>query len=516
MKKLPIGIQSFSELIEGGYLYIDKTAYIYDLISQGKYYFLARPRRFGKSLLLSTIKEIFQGNKKLFDGFAITEKNYSWEKYPVILFSFAGIPHSTPELLEQGIVRELGRIAQTYNITINKSLQVGQILQDIVLALAEKNKVVLLIDEYDYPIVQHAHESELAKQLREVVKNFYGVIKDLDQSLKFVILTGVSKFAKTSIFSGLNNLRDLTLSQQAGLILGYTEKEITSNFKDYIVQATDTLQTTERELTSNLEMWYNGYSFSRDTTERVYNPFSVLNFFADLDFKNYWFESGTPTFLINLIKAKSYPVIDFEKLYVAEIEMSILDIESISLKALLFQTGYLTIKKYDQDAEVYELSYPNKEVEKSLSSRVFESLTSTSIGSLYRTVSLLYQAFVQQDMKKVSNLLTGLFATIPYSIQIPLERYYQTVFYLIFKVLGANIIVEEQTNIGRIDAVLQTPDSVFIIEFKINASPADAIKQIEQKRYFEKYSDADKQIVLVGIAFDTNIRNVSGVEAQQL
>lgn len=365
MKKLPIGIQTFSKLITENYIYVDKTDIIYDLISSGKYYFLSRPRRFGKSLFISTLESLFSNEKELFENLAISRLTYEWKKYPIIKISFASLDHASPEDLKNSLKLHLHNVANSYNITLNRSLSPSQMLQQMVITLSQKENVVLLIDEYDYPILSHLHKTVLAEQMREVLKNFYGVIKDLDPHLRFVLLTGISKFASTSIFSGLNNLQDISLNYDTATLTGYTEEEIKLFFPDHLNHASTLLSITPDDLMNKMRLWYNGYRFAAGfptlTPQNVYNPFSVLSFLKEVRFSNYWFKTGTPTFLINLLKERHYPIQDFEKVEASEIQLNSFEIETIQLKVLLFLTGYLTIKNYIPESGNYVLTFPNKE-----------------------------------------------------------------------------------------------------------------------------------------------------------
>ncbi len=513
MKKLPIGIQSFEKLISENYIYVDKTQHIYDLITEGKYYFFSRPRRFGKSLLVSTLAAIFSGKRQLFSGLAIDSLSYEWKKHQVIIISFSDIPFAEPKELEEKIKNYLISIAQGYNITLAAHLSSGELLRSLVMELSKIEKVALLIDEYDYAILKYIHDTHKADQVREVIKNFYTVIKGLDPYLHFVFLTGVSRFSKASIFSGLNNLEDISMSAHYNALVGYTKHEIEKYFEEYLIFISQKRSVSIEFLLTEVKRWYDGYNFSKTSiNEHIYNPFSVMLFCKNNDFSNYWFETGTPTFLINLLKIKDYPVQSFENIEATAGELGQFDIDDIELKTLLFQTGYLTIKSYDPDSRNYILGYVNKETIDSLGEYVIKSMTGIARSSTAKLVATVSKAFYQLDFARVFELLKAFFVQIPYTIQIADEKYYQTIFYLIFKMLGADIIVEEPTNIGRIDAVLQTKDHCFIIEFKINKTTEKALNQIETKKYYEPYLDCGKKIILVGITFDTEERNVSGVE----
>jgi len=517
MKKLPIGIQTFSELIRENYVYVDKTAYIHDLITTGKYYFLARPRRFGKSLLVSTLAEIFAGNKELFAGLTIDSLPYDWKKYPVISLSFSDFDCTTSENLNESIKYCLRDIASEYHIVLNEQFSPGQILQVLTKELAKQNSVVLLIDEYDYAILKHIHNPDMASEIRETVKNFYAVIKGLDQYFKFVFLTGVSKFSKTSIFSGLNNLQDISLSSGCNGLLGYTYNELGIYFEQHLTAYARSVDCRVEELLEKITLWYDGYRFTKENSAlKIYNPFSVLLCLKNNDFSNYWFETGTPTFLINLLKLKNYPLSNFEMIKATGEELSQFEVDDIDLKTLMFQTGYITIKDYNYNSGNYILGYPNKEIMNSLGGFVVKSMSGLSRSDLNDSVTILLDVFERCDINQLFSVLTRLFSEVPYTIHIGEEKYFQTIFYIVLKMIGADIIVEKPTNIGRIDAVIQTKSTCFIVEFKINSTAVKAIAQIEDKKYYQPYLSLGKKIVLVGIVFDTTIKNVSEVDYKEL
>ncbi len=517
MKKLPIGIQTFSKLIQDNYIYIDKTQLIHRLITGGSYYFLSRPRRFGKSLLISTLEEIFLGNKELFNGLAIDSLPYNWKKYSVIKISFSDIPYSTATELLRGLKLYLQDIARRHKIVVSEKISPGEMLREIVMKLAKKNRVVILVDEYDYPILQNIHKEVTAEKMREILKAFYSVIKGLDQYIQFAFLTGVSKFSQTSIFSGLNNLNDISLDKEFNTLLGYTQDEIITNFEQYLTKAADHNKCSEKQLLSQIAEWYDGYLFTAfSNATKLYNPYSVLLFLSKQSFSNYWFATGTPTFLINLLKAMDYPIQDFEHVEVAEDDLGAFEIDSLPLETLLFQTGYLTIAYRDSNNGNYILTYPNRETTTSLISRVFAVMTHKTKAYLSNTVTALLKALENNDFEQLNVILTRFYATVPYTIKIDQEKYYQTIFYILLKMAGADIIVEEATNIGRIDAVVETKKAIFIIEMKINATPDQALAQIKKRQYYQKYESSKKKIILIGIAFDTELGNVSKIKYENL
>ncbi|MBA3751797.1 AAA family ATPase [Candidatus Dependentiae bacterium] len=516
MKELPIGISTFPEIIQKGYLYVDKTAIIYSIVSRKKYYFLNRPRRFGKSLLVSTIEAIFTANRELFAGLAIDSLPYDWQKHPVISISFSGIPYTTPELLEDGIKRYLKDIAAEHQIVLQKGTA-GEMLKELVKTLAISTTVVLLVDEYDYPILQHIHDKETAKAIRGILKSFYGFIKDLDKYLRFVFFTGVSKFSNTSLFSGLNNLEDIGLDIESNTLLGYTSAEVAHYFHEHVVHMAHKIGCSKERLLEDIKTWYDGYQFALERhATKVYNPFSVMLCLTKGRFSNYWFQTGTPSFLMTLLEEKSYPIEEFEHMEVTENNLGAFDIDAIPLGVVLFQAGYLTIQGYNQETGNYVLTYPNKETIDSLIENVFASMTSKPEAYLNSIVSALRRAFKECDFKQIQTILTQLYAHVPYTIHIGEEKYYQTIFYLAFKLTGAVIAVEQPTHDGRIDVVLETLGAYFIIEMKINAPAIKALEQIKYKKYYQPYESKGKKIILVGIAFDTTRKNISELEYEEL
>ncbi len=368
LKKLSIGVQSFSKLIEEDFIYVDKTEYIYKLITKGSYYFLSRPRRFGKSLLISTLKEIFAGNRKLFESTFIAQTNYQWEEHPIIHLSFSLVSSKTAQDLERDILRSLERIGQRYGIDIRDEISIPMKMVSLVERLAFTHKVVILIDEYDYPLLNNIDNLELANACRDVLRNFFATLKDLDDYIEFIFITGITPFSLTSIFSGLNNVKDLTLDPNAAKLLGYTSEEIVASFQPHLIKHSKKSGHSVEKLLEDIQHWYNGYLFSEEnegessTSLKMYNPFSVLLYLADGKFLNYWFESGTPSFLVHLIKTQNYAIFDIEGSEVNVAETRSYDLEKIQFIPLLWQTGYLTIKNYNPDSKNYTLAFPNEEV----------------------------------------------------------------------------------------------------------------------------------------------------------
>ena len=510
MKKLPIGIHTFSKIIEGDYLYIDKTKEAYEILCTYQYVFLSRPRRFGKSLFLTTLQAIFEGKKELFKGLYIYDK-YDFEAYPVIRIHWGG--NFTSEFNFQSEVQSALRWnAECLGVTLDKSLSLSSQFDSLIKETYKRynKRVVILIDEYDKPILDNITDPAMRSYARNMLKGLYEHIKYNDEYIKFAFLTGVSKFAKVSIFSGLNNLVDISLRSAYGNICGYTQADLETSFQPYLAGAD----------MEKVKRWYDGYCFLKDN---VYNPFDILNFCAnELLYKNYWFETGSPSFLIKLIQEKSYYLPDLENISIDEEQLDAFDIEKINFEVLLYQSGYLTIreKKQFEDAVFYSLKIPNLEVKSSLNKVVVSSLTDSGSrlisSTLYRN---MLTALHNADMEGIKDTLHTLFASLPYqnyaNNNISLyEGFYASVVYAFLASLGVPLIGEDTTNRGRIDLTLTMEQKVYIIEFKVGSG--NALEQIKAKKYYEKYQNMNKDIYLVGINFDEAERNISGFTFQRL
>ncbi|MDQ1354653.1 MAG: hypothetical protein QG657_4962 [Acidobacteriota bacterium] len=488
MKNLPISIQTFSDLITQDYLYIDKTKEIYNLFARGgKYYFLSRPRRFGKSLLISTLKEIFSGNKELFKGLWIYDK-IQWQSFPVIHIDFTRISFQTPKILEKELNLKLEKIAGTYHIKLDRQRDFKGKFADLIEKMAEKERVVILIDEYDKPIIEFIEtgDKKIAQANRKVLKNFYSILKSADEYTRFVFITGVSKFSRMSIFSDLNNLNDITIDDNFSSILGLTHDELHTYFADHIDHLSKKLNMSESDFLGHVKQWYNGYSW--DGCHFLYNPFSILNFFSKNRFGNYWFATGTPTFLINHIRNRKQDVTTLEKQEVDESIFESYDIENLEVVSMLFQTGYLTIKEIRLVGlkSQYVLSYPNQEVKESFLKHFLADYTTEETGLVGSKILDLVKAITTDDPENFFTIIKSLFASIPSSLFIrDREAYYHTIIYLVLELLGVNIQVEVHTNKGRIDAVIETADHIYIMEFKMGTS-AEALSQIEGRKYHER------------------------------
>lgn len=509
MKILPVGIQSFARIQRENYVYVDKTKYIYDLtdIKQGRYFFLSRPRRFGKSLLISTLKELFSGNKELFNGLWISTTDYNWQKHPVIHLDFSTISGSSVEEFKLNFGLELDHIGLSLDTNVSDLPTIGSKFKKIVQS-AHDNGLVLLIDEYDRPLLHQMHNVNDMHKIQHVLSDFYALIKGLGDKITFLFLTGVTKFSKTSVFSGMNNLIDLTYSPRTAELLGYTEHEVTTYFQPFIQEIAQEQNISIKTVNTEIKHWYNGYRFC-ENSQKIYNPFSLMMYLQTKRLRNYWFESGTPTFLVNLIKQKKYPIENFEHIEIDADSLSSFDIDNIKLVPLLLQTGYLTIKSYDSLSHTYVLRYPNEETKNSFLLNFMETITQIDSGITRNKTLHLIKALNTNNLKLFFEILTIFFATIPYDTQIAREQYYQSIFYVILSLLGAYTCVEVTTNNGRIDCTVTTQTHIYLFEFKLNGTPEEALAQIEEKKYYQKYLHDGKKITLIGVAFDTKLRNIS-------
>ncbi|MFT4927030.1 MAG: hypothetical protein ACI8WB_003130 [Phenylobacterium sp.] len=507
--KYPLGIQTFSKIIEGKMLYIDKTAILYDLLQQGSVYFLSRPRRFGKSLLITTLEALFSGQKALFNGLAIADTDYDFTAYPVIKMEFTKVQVQQADDFKKYIIAVTNKYAEQYDIQLDLNSYEMR-FDELVSKLHKKSgkNVVLLIDEYDKPILSNLNKPALA-DVKEVMNAFYSVVKSLDESLQFVFITGVSKFAKVSVFSGMNNLSDISMDSDYATLCGITQQELESYFADAIddlvVREGDAEPLKRTQMLEKIKYWYNGYCFEEDAPS-VYNPYSLLSLFSKKKFKNYWFTTATPTFLLNLLQDKQYDLRDLSQFAIGESAFAACEPEEMDVLSLLVQTGYLSIKGYNDP--LYVLDFPNYEVKRSFYDSVAARYAHVNTGLGQTYTHDLCQYLNIGNLDGFFKTLQKFFANIPYDIAINQEKYYQSLFYAIFTLLGLTIDAEVRTNVGRIDCVLQTNDVIYIIEFKLNDSKEAALKQIEDKQYAQKYQNSGKDIVLLGVEFDQDERNI--------
>ena len=510
LKPLPTSVSDIRTIISEGYLYVDKTKYVYDMVKLTGKYFLSRPRRFGKSMLLSTFEKVFQGDKELFKDQWIYNSPLQWKTHPIIRLDF-NVASDTD--LKMYIKDQLRQVAIHYAVFDEKYYEnstYDSYFNDLVKKLYAAFKeigVIVLIDEYDKPILDVIENIELAEKKRDILKGFYTVMKGLDEELRFVFLTGVSRFSKVGVFSGLNNLEDISMSDNYSDICGISQEELEYYCANHIHALAEKHALTYAECLERIKAWYNGFCFSRHGLS-VYNPYSTMNILKDGEFKNYWFSSGNASFLIKLIKQEpDLKIFKFDEYRANESAFDTFDISNLNIIAILFQAGYLTIKSYDVDSDTYILSYPNQEISKSFKNNVL-TLCSRSIAEAENSLSELTYALNNNDLKTVMNTLKDIFLNIDYDIQLSRENNYQSIFYLIFQLLGINIKVEYKTDRGRIDALVETKTNIYVFEFKLNRSAKEALDQIKDKDYALRFAGRGKPVYLIGANFNSDKRNI--------
>ena len=508
-RKLPIGIQTFREIREENCYYVDKTALIQRLIDEGKHYFLSRPRRFGKSLLLDTLKELFEGNEPLFEGLYIHD-HYDWSvRYPVLRLDFGSGNFDAPESLHKEVMAQLDAVEKETGVESpydTASARFRHIIQ--MLHSQAGQRVAVLVDEYDKPILDVLEEPEIARANRDFLRGLYSTIKSSDAHVKFTFLTGVSKFSKVQLFSGLNNLTDITIDPQYSTLCGYTEEDLDTVFAPE-------LPGLDRE---EIRDWYNGYSWLGE--ERVYNPFDILLLFRNRSFKAYWFETGTPTFLIETLFKRQVRSLELDQMIGSSDLLSTFDVDDIVTEALLFQTGYLTITETENlgGALFYRLGYPNREVRQSLNRSLLRYLVKDATRQMANSVQL-YRLLEANDFAGMETLFHAFYASIPYEWYTNnhianFEGYYASVFYSYFAGLGLNITVEDSTSHGRTDMAVRFNDHVYLFEFKVVelASEGTAMAQLQAKGYADKYRSLNQPIHLIGVEFSKDTRNITAFE----
>ena len=519
MKKLPIGIQYFSKIIEGDYVYVDKTQYIYNLINGASYNFLSRPRRFGKSLLLDTISEVFKGNKELFRGLWIYDAGYGFKKHPVIRIDMSNIANKTQEVLEHSLSREIRRIAGIEQVDLSSGAP-SDLFKSLIegVYIKHSQRVVVLIDEYDKPILDHITDIKTAEANRQTLRGFYGILKSMDPFLRFSLITGVTKFTKTSIFSELNNLIDITLTEDFADICGIPIESLDNEFREHINNLS-TLKRFERyeNIKNEILTWYDGYSW--DGVSKVINPFSLISFFIQKRFGCFWYASGTPKFLVDFIKEKPESYLSLKNLKISERVLDSFDIKNMELEPLLFQTGYLTVKEVieTRGSPIYLLEIPNFEVRDAFSMQIVSALTEGGDARTERIQNDISESLQAGDLQRMLELLRSLFASIPFNLHVELEAYYHSIFYAVMTVLGFDMNVEVSTSRGRVDAALELDDKIYIMEFKYVKCPPDAsnetklklsdkaldeaMAQINDRGYSAKYIGCGKTIYQAAFAF---------------
>ena len=507
--KYPIGIQNFESLREDGFFYVDKTRQLFNLVEGGKYYFLSRPRRFGKSLLLSTIKAYFEGKRELFKGLSIEQLEKEWKRYPVLHLDLNAENYTTVSALELLLEENLCRWEQEYGVTQIEHTLAARFRSVIRQAYVKNgNKVVILVDEYDKPLLQSIGNISLQNDYRDILKAFYGNLKTCDEYIRFAMLTGVSKFSHVSIFSDLNNLTDISLDGRYADICGITSDEIDNCFTEGVANLAKCMAKSPAEVKEHLRQMYDGYHFSKEMAVDIYNPFSLLNALSSGNVDNYWFATGTPTFLVKLLQAGNYDLQRFSTGGVTTrtlMSKETLDDEPI---ALFYQAGYLTIKGYDKEFSSYRLGFPNREVEESflhfLLPRYVGGSSERSDSCLEHLVKDLKQGDIEGFMQRVQ----AFFADTPYELIRDVENHYQNVMFTICRLMGYYTVAEYHTSRGRIDMMVATQKYRYVFEFKFDGTAERALSQIESRDYALPFVMDERELVKVGVNFSSKTRNI--------
>lgn len=510
IRQYPLGIQTFSEIINKKMLYIDKTAYIYNIAASGKYFFLGRPRRFGKSLLVSTMQSYFEGKKQLFRGLAIEKLESEWTEYPVLHFDMSGGKHMDAEQFEQYLGYRLEEEEKKWGITMPVNGANNRLIELINTAYDKTGKqVVVLVDEYDAPMLDVVHETDCLDKLRNTMRNFYSPLKYCDPKLRFVFLTGITKFSQMSIFSELNNIKNISMDNEYAAICGITEEEMLTQMSDDIDALAQAQGIGREEAISKLKDNYDGYHFSAKSPD-MFNPYSLLNCFADNEFNDYWFSSGTPTYLLNMMR--KYEVMPTDVITRVEADASEFDAPTenmTTIMPLLYQSGYITIKDYNRAYNYYTLDVPNKEVKVGLTKALIPSYVTRNTLATTNTARRIAQALDKRDMDGALRLLQTFLGTIPYCENTNYEGHYQQLLFVVFSLLTDFLVdVEVHTPNGRVDIVLLTRTDLYLIELKLNKTAQEAIRQIDLKDYRQRFALCGKPVTKVGINFDAEKKTI--------
>ncbi len=507
-KLYPIGIQNFEKIRREGYFYIDKTALAYSLAKTGSYYFLSRPRRFGKSLLISTLEAYFEGKKELFEGLAIEKLEKDWTRYPVLHIDLNARKYENLDSLKSELNKHLEIWEKQYGDEY-KDRALEERLYHVIAKAYEKTgrPVVILVDEYDKPLLQSIGNEKLQTEYRNTLKAFYGVLKSMDGFIKFALLTGVTKFGKVSVFSDLNNLEDISMRRNFIEICGITEKEIHDNLEPELHDLADAQEMTYEEVCQELKDRYDGYHFNYNTVG-LYNPFSLLNTFKALEFGDYWFETGTPSYLVELLKRDHY---DLYRMAHEKTDAEVLNsIDSTSQNPIpvIYQSGYLTIKDYDSRFGNYTLGFPNKEVEEGFIRYLLPFYSPYKQNDSNFQIPKFVNEVESGEVDAFFRRLQSFFADTPYELVKDLELHYQNVLFIVFKLIGFYVKAEYHTSEGRIDLLLQTDKYIYIMEFKLEGTAEEALQQIEDKQYALPFAHDNRKLFKIGVNFSNKSRNI--------
>jgi hypothetical protein len=509
LKNLPIGVQNFEKLRRDGYLYVDKTEQLYRLAHEGSFYFLSRPRRFGKSMLLSTLHAYFAGQKDLFEGLAIERLEKDWTVYPVLHLDLNLIKKGDDTALNSLLNDALCGWEDLYGSRPSEDtfgLRFKGVIQRAYQQTGQP--AVILVDEYDKPLLQALDNEALQEEYRSTLKEFYGALKTADQSVCFALLTGVTKFSKVSVFSDLNNLRDLSMSEAYATLCGITDEEIDTQFVPYVQRLADALGQPYKEVREEMRLRYDGYHFTENSVG-VYNPFSLLNTFQDLKFRNYWFETGTPSYLVYLLQKHHYNLEHMASVECGSDVLNSIDPQSTNPIPVIYQSGYLTIKDFDPEFEQYTLGFPNREVEDGFLRFLLPYYSSIDNIQTTSYISRFVKEIRTGQTDAFLKRLSVLFADTPYELVKDLENHYQNVLFILTKLLGFYVKAEYHTSEGRIDLLLQTDDFTYVMEFKLDGTAEEALRQIEDKHYALPFEgDVHRKLVKVGVNFSSATRNI--------
>ena len=507
-RKYPIGIQDFEKIRNEGYLYIDKTELMYRLVKTGSYYFLSRPRRFGKSLLISTFEAYFKGKKELFEGLAVEQLEKDWLTYPVFHLDLNAAKYDQVSDLDDMLNRRLSAWEELYGsdpAEKGQALRFAGVIERA--SMQAGRRVVILIDEYDKPMLRAIDNEELQNEYRNTLKAFYGVMKSMDRYIQFAFLTGVTKFGKVSVFSDLNNLDDLSMRRPYVAICGISEEELHRDFDGDIHTLASVLGITYEETCTELKMSFDGYHFV-ENSPGIYNPFSLLNTFKYRQFDNYWFETGTPTYLVKLLQKSNY---DLYRMAHTETDADVLNsIDAISRNPIpvIYQSGYLTIKGYDKTFGLYRLGFPNKEVEEGFIKYLLPYYTPVSQVDTAFQIKKFAREVYDGDYDAFFRRLQSFFADTPYELVRDLELHYQNVLFIVFKLLGFYVKAEYHTSEGRVDLILQTDRFIYVMEFKLDGTAEEALQQIEDKGYALPFASDPRTLFRIGVNFSAKTRNI--------
>ena len=504
LKRLPLSVSDFKKLQEGNYIYVDKTKQIYDVLQSGEFFFLSRPRRFGKSLTVSTLNELFLNRKELFKNTWIYNSDWKWREYTIIRIDFSnGISSDSKSTFESDFISYLETIAQCYEFSLKKEVSITAKTKLLITTLAAINPLAILIDEYDSPLLKHIDKPLLMEEIKEILQTFYATIKANNALISYLFITGITRFAKMSVFSGMNNLHDLSFDITASDLCGYTQEELETNYHDHLLIVAQQEEMTLPTLLDKIKCWYNGYRFSKENLT-VYNPFSIVYFCIKKEFSNYWYDSGSPSYLMKLLKKHYSGDIEIGGEYhpIQGLQSAITPENNIDFIPLLLQAGYLTITDYKKENDSFKLDYPNFECKEAFSILILAFYTNKADSSTATNILYLRNTLQALDFKGFFTKLENLISSIAYMNREKSEKYYSSMIHLTFKILQLNVTSEVQTHTGRIDTVVEMKDSIFIFEYKFNKTAQDALNQIKEKRYYAPYLDSGKQIVLIGISFN--------------